>query len=231
MIFQSESGVTLAGGAGFDRATLDDALALAPDLVAADGGANHLATLGHTPRAVIGDLDSIQPALRRMLGTRVHHIPEQDSTDLDKCLHSVQAPHLLGLGFLGARLDHTVAAMASITRHGSARVILVGVEDVCVLCPPRLRLALPEGARVSLFPMGPVTGQSEGLEWPIDGIDFAPEARIGTSNRMVAEHLRLRVSAPRMLLMLDRAALPGLLDAVVKAPDWSRAETSCAGLM
>ena len=214
--------MTLAGGAGFDRVTLDEALALAPDLVAADAGANHLDALGHTPRAVFGDLDSIQPDLRHALGARVHHIPEQDSTDLDKCLRSVRAPHLLGLGFLGARLDHTVAAMTSITRHGSARVILVGAEDVCVLCPPKLRLALPRGTRVSLFPMGPVTGQSEGLEWPIDGINFAPEVRIGTSNRMAARHLRLRVSAPRMLLMLDRAALPGVLGAVLNAPDWSR---------
>jgi thiamine pyrophosphokinase len=76
------------------------------------------------------------------------------------------------------------------------------------------------GARVSLFPMGPVTGRSEGLEWPIDGLDFAPEGRIGTSNRMSATQLRLSLSAPRMMLMLDRAVLPALLDAVAQTPDW-----------
>lgn len=220
VVFQSESGVTLAGGAGFDRVALDAALALAPDPVAADGGANHLHALGHVPHAVIGDLDSIDPALRDSLAERVHHVPEQDSTDLDKCLRMVTAPVMVCVGFLGARLDHSVAAMSAVTRHGSSRVLLLGAEDVCILCPPDLSLALPMGARVSLFPMGPVTGRSEGLEWPIDGLDFAPEGRIGTSNRMSATQLRLSLSAPRMMLMLDRAVLPALLDAVAQTPDW-----------
>lgn len=221
VLFQSESGVTLAGGAGFDSATLAEAMALAPDLVAADGGANHLEALGQTPRAVIGDLDSIRPKLRCALGVRVHHIPDQDSTDLDKCLRSVTAPFMLCVGFLGARLDHTVAAMASLVRQGDTRVLLLGPEDICLLAPPELDLPLPKGARVSLFPMGPVAGQSRGLEWPIDGIDFAPEDRIGTSNRMAEDRLHLQLTAPLMLLMLARAALPDLLPAVLAAPGWT----------
>lgn len=220
VIFQSESGVTLVGGAGFARPALTNALALAPDLVAADGGANHLDALGYSPRAVIGDLDSIRPDLRASLGPRVHHIPEQDSTDLDKCLRSINAPFVLCVGFLGARLDHTVAALNSLARHGHARVLLLGDEDVCALAPPDLHLPLARGARVSLFPMGAVTGQSEGLEWPIDGIGFAPQDRIGTSNRMAADVLRLRVGAPRMVLMLERNTMPALLDALLKTPDW-----------
>ena len=220
VVFQSESGVTLVGGAGFPRGDLTEALALAPEIVAADGGANHLDAAGHTPRAVIGDLDSICPDLRRRLGAVVHHIPEQDSTDLDKCLRAIDAPFLLCLGFLGGRVDHTMAAMASITRHGSARVVLLGPDDVCVLCPPDLQVGLPVGTRVSLFPMGPVTGQSEGLEWPIDGLDFAPQGRIGTSNRLVTSRLRLRMDAPRMLVMLERASLSALLPALARSPDW-----------
>ena len=222
LIFQTLSGVTLAGGAGFDRETLDEALAFAPELVAADGGANQLHELGHIPRAVIGDLDSICPDLRARLGARVHHVPEQDSTDLDKCLRLVAAPLLIGLGFLGARTDHTLAAMTSLVRHGRARVLLLGAEDICLLAPPELHLPLAPGARVSLFPMGAVTGQSTGLEWPIDGLDFAPDARIGTSNRMSGDSLYLKVDAPRMILLLDRQWLPQLLAAITAAPDWSR---------
>jgi len=220
LIFQTQSGVTLAGGAGFDQPTLKEALALAPDLLAADGGANHLDDLGYTPLAVIGDLDSIQPALRDRLAARVFHIPEQDSTDLDKCLRSVGASFVLCVGFLGARLDHTVSAMTALVRHGRARVLLIGQEDICLLAPPDLHLPLPKGVRVSLFPMGPVTGQSTGLEWPIDGIAFSPDNRIGTSNRMAGEELTLTFSAPRMLLMLERANLGALLRAVLRAPDW-----------
>jgi hypothetical protein len=59
----------------------------------------------------------------------------------------VTAPVMVCVGFLGARLDHSVAAMSAVTRHGSSRVLLLGAEDVCILCPPDLSLALPMGAR------------------------------------------------------------------------------------
>jgi thiamine pyrophosphokinase len=203
-----------------DAETLATALALAPDLVAADGGANALDDLGHTPRAVIGDLDSIRPELRQRLGARVHHISEQDSTDLDKSLRSIDAPFVVGVGFLGARLDHTFAAMTALVQHGRARVVLIGPQDICLLVPPELHMPLEQGARVSLVPMGPVSGQSTGLEWPIDGIDFAPDGRIGTSNRMAGEDLSLEVSAPKMLLMLERHALSSVLAALRRARDW-----------
>ncbi|WP_296641283.1 thiamine diphosphokinase [Roseinatronobacter sp.] len=220
LVLQTQSGITLAGGAGFDGATLAEALALAPELVAADGGANHLDNLEQAPRAVIGDLDSIHPDLRAKLGARVHHVPEQDSTDLDKCLRYVRAPFLICLGFLGARTDHTLAAMNSLVRHKSARVLLVGTEDICLLAPPELEMPVARGARVSLFPMGPVAGRSTGLEWPIDGLAFAPDARIGTSNRMAGDRLHLTFDAPGMILMMERSTLQHLLPAVMQAPDW-----------
>ncbi len=37
-------------------------------VIAADGGANHLARIGVKPVAVIGDLDSIRPEVRAWLG-------------------------------------------------------------------------------------------------------------------------------------------------------------------
>jgi len=191
---------------------------------AADGGADTLDALGHTPQAVIGDLDSITPALRARLGARVHPVPEQDSTDLDKCLRLIAAPMVLGLGFLGARLDHTVAALTSLVGHGRARVVLLGPEDLCFLAPPVLELALPPGARVSLYPMGPVTGRSDGLEWPIDGLTLTPAGRIGTSNRVRAAPLRLHADAPHLLVMLAAEHCDAVLDALAQTPDWPAAQ-------
>jgi glutamate-ammonia-ligase adenylyltransferase len=73
-------------------------------------------------------------------------------------------------------------------------------------------LALPRGTRLSLFPMGPVQGDSEGLRWPLAGLDFAPDGMIGTSNE-VSGAVRLRMHAPKMLVILPvrylQAALHG----------------------
>ncbi|MBM3613497.1 MAG: thiamine pyrophosphokinase, partial [Alphaproteobacteria bacterium] len=109
-IISSDQGVTLAGGAPFGGALLRAALGLAPRLVAADGGADRLLRLGHMPEVAIGDFDSISAAARAALGPdRLHHIPEQDTTDFDKALRSVAAPFVVGLGFSGARIDHGLA--------------------------------------------------------------------------------------------------------------------------
>jgi thiamine pyrophosphokinase len=216
------SAVTLVGGGIVNRRDLDLSLSLAPRLVAADGGANRAASLGHLPEQVIGDLDSIAPDLRARLGDRVLHVPEQDSTDLDKCLSRIRAPFVLGLGFDGARLDHTLAAMTSLTRHGSARVLLLAAEDIVFLAPPRLHLGLDVGERVSLFPMGQVAGRSTGLHWPIEGIPFTPEALVGTSNRASAPEVTLHSDRPAMLVLLERARLTDALSAVLAVPDWQK---------
>lgn len=212
--------VTLVGGGALSGDDLDRALGLAPVLVAADGGANRSRALGHLPARVIGDLDSLDPVLRAELGARVIHVPDQDSTDFDKCLARIAAPLVIGLGFDGARLDHTLAAMTSLVWHGRARVVLLCAEDICFLAPPQIRLTLEPGARVSLFPMAPVTGRSVGLHWPIDGLEFSPDATIGTSNRADQAQVDLAFDAPGMLVLLERRYLEQVVALLPEGPDW-----------
>lgn len=230
-ILISEAGVTLAGGAPFGAGLLRDALALAPRLVAADGGADRLLRLGHAPEAVIGDIDSLSRAGRARLGPeRVFAIAEQDSTDFDKALRNIAAPFVLGLGFAGARLDHGLAVFSVLARHPQRRVVVIGGQDLVFLAPPEVRLRLPRGTRLSLFPLAAVRGRSEGLHWPIEGIGFHPIGPIGTSNRTDAPEVRLQFDAPHMLVILPRAhlraALAGLLgrDADLPGPPPARGE-------
>lgn len=219
-IVDSSAPVLLVGGGECPRAALIDALAVTKTVVAADGGAAHCLELGRVPDAVIGDMDSLDPDLAARLPEGVlHRITEQDSTDFDKCLRMVQAPLVLGHGFLGARLDHQLAAMTVLVRRADRLCVLVGAEDVVCVAPPRLALDLPLGARVSLFPMAPVTGRSTGLRWPIDGIGFAPGGRVGTSNE-VSGPVSLEMDGPEMLLILPVACLNALLAGLAEAPRW-----------
>ncbi len=217
-IVRATETITLIGGGPTDAATLAQALALGPRLVAADGGAGAALAAGHLPEAVIGDMDSLTPADRARLpdGT-VHQIDEQDSTDFDKCLRAITAPLILGVGFTGARLDHQLASYNSLVRHYRQRCILIGPEEIVLLAPPSLRLDLPAGAVVSLFPLGAVEASSEGLQWPVGGLCFAPDGQIGTSNRATGP-IWLAVTAPKMLLILPRAALEPLVVALLARP-------------
>lgn len=215
-ILQFESYVTLLGAGECAASDLAQALELAPVLVAADGGADRALRAGLVPDAVIGDLDSISDQARdRIPADRLIHISEQDSTDFDKALRSVGAPLVLALGMLGPRADHMLAGLNVLVGHPDRRCILVSHSDVVFLAPPRLDLTLPPGARVSLFPMAPVRGTSTGLDWPIDGLEFRPGDRIGTSNRCTDGQVSLTFESPVMLVLLDRAELGAAIAALV----------------
>jgi thiamine pyrophosphokinase len=217
-IVQTTRGITLAGGGPFGRRDLGLCLARAPIAVAADGGADGLLRLGVEPIAVIGDFDSISGAARaRIPEERQHVVPEQATTDFDKALRAVVAPFVLALGFAGARLDHGLAAMNTLVSHPDRRCILLGPADIAFAAPPRLELALVPGDPLSLFPMGPVTGRSEGLEWPIAGLSFSPAGQIGTSNRVVARQVVLEFDVPGMLVILPRRRLDAAIRSLVPA--------------
>lgn len=213
-IVQSPDGVTLVGGGPVSKAEFRLAIARAPRIVAADGGADRALAAGYVPEAVVGDFDSISDAAKARLGEgRLFPIPEQMTTDFDKVLRSVDSPFTLALGFAGARVDHGLAVFNSLVRHAARRCLVIGPRDVIFHAPPSLDLALKPGDRFSLFPMQPVTGQSRGLEWPIDGLDFAPHTMIGTSNRVTAPRVSLRMDGPGMLVILPR----GRLDAALRS--------------
>ncbi len=213
-IVQTIHGVTLAGGGPFGRRDLALCLARAPVVVAADGGADRLLRLNVLPEAVIGDFDSLSAKARAAIPLdRQHPMAEQLTTDFDKALRSINAPLILALGFAGARLDHGLAAMNTLVQRAAQRCILIGPQDVAFAAPPRIELSLTPGEPLSLFPMGPVTGSSTGLEWPIVGISFAPDGTTGTSNRVVARRVALEFDRPGMLVILPRRRL----DAAIKA--------------
>ncbi|MGY6634019.1 MAG: thiamine diphosphokinase [Alkalilacustris sp.] len=217
-ILQADCGVTLVGGGELAPGDLARALARAPRLVAADGGADRALAAGHMPEMVIGDLDSLSPEGRSQVGPqRIAHIPEQDTTDFDKALRSIAAPFVLAVGFTGARVDHMLGAFNVLARHPDRRCLVLGAQDVCFLAPCDLALRLVPGTRLSLFPMGPVTGRSTGLHWPVDGIDFAPGGVTGISNRVSAPEVRLSFSASRMLVLLPASALDAALAGLARS--------------
>ena len=215
VIVQSTDGVTLAGGGRFSAKLLTIARNLAPRLVAADGGADRLLAYGAEPEAVIGDFDSISTKAQARLAGRLFPIREQLTTDFDKALRSVEAPFVLGLGFAGQRLDHELAVLNGLVRYPGKRCLILGGTDVTFLAPRVLELDLPKGSRLSLFPMGPVAGESEGLRWPLQGIRFAPAGVIGTSNE-VSGRVKLRFSADLMLVILPLSAVGAALDGVLR---------------
>ncbi|MFD3191367.1 thiamine diphosphokinase [Sedimentitalea sp. HM32M-2] len=213
----SQYPVTLVGGGEIGPQDLALALDHAPMLVAADGGAAHALRAGHVPAAVIGDFDSLRRADRdRMPPDRLFQVDEQDSTDFDKALGNIAAPLVLAVGFLGARLDHQLAAFSTLLRFADRPCVLIGPQEIVFHVPAALRVDLAAGDVVSLFPLAPVSGRSQGLEWPIDGLCLRPGGRIGTSNRATGP-VQLLIEGAGLLAIVPRRALPAVT-AALSAP-------------
>lgn len=196
-ILTFDQGVTLVGGGPASISMLAEAMSLAPYLVAADGGANHLVGTELIPSAIIGDLDSLEGTddWRKRLGPRLINVTEQDSTDFEKCLAHIDAPFFVCVGFLGDRQDHGLAALHALI-NDARPIVLLGADDVAFAPHDEVRLTLPVGERVSIFPLRRVEASGgSGLIFPVDGLVMEAGAQIGTSNQ---------TSAPAQSFAFDR---------------------------
>lgn len=215
-IISAAGPVVLVGGGPIPPGALDREIARGGPVVAADGGAGAVLEAGHLPDAVIGDMDSIAPSVRQQLSPEtLHAVTEQESTDFEKCLRRIEAPLVLGLGFLGGRTDHTLAALSCLVR-APRPVLLLGSDALAFAAPRDLRLSLRPGTWVSLFPLAPVRGRSTGLRWAIDGIDFRPAGPVGTSNEATGP-VRISMEGPGMVVLLPPEAREAAMEALAAA--------------
>ncbi|HRO15173.1 MAG TPA: thiamine diphosphokinase [Paracoccus sp. (in: a-proteobacteria)] len=217
-VLRSAQGVTLIGGGAIARADMAEALALAPAVMAADGGADRALGFGVIPDAVVGDFDSLSDAARAAIPPdRLHPVAEQETTDFAKCLLRVRAPFVLGLGFTGPRADHLLSCLTTLVAIRTPPCLLLSETDVILAAPPRLALNLPPGTRLSLYPLGQVRGRSTGLRWPLDGLTLAPWGQVGTSNEVTGP-VALDLDGP-CILILPRVQLGAALTALgIEAP-------------
>ncbi len=220
IIVRTSKNVTLLGAGEASKALLATALKFAPYLVAADGGAEMALNCGETPKKVIGDFDSLSRAtLAQIPVERQHKITEQDSTDFEKCLSRIVSPLILGVGFLGGRVDHQLAAFHALVRNTISPCVLIGEHDLVFHLAGSIELDLKPGSRISLFPMRSVQGCSSGIKWPTKGIEFSPDKKIGTSNQVLDGPVQLNFPDPGMLVILPPEALIPVVHALLARSD------------
>jgi len=179
-------------------------------IVAADGAAGWLVAHGRPPGLLVGDMDSVDPAILARLtagGCRlVRHPAHKDETDTELALHeavALGARRITILGALGGRIDHAVANITLLLMPE-----LEGIETVIFDGRSRLFLirqaAAIEGHTddvLSLIPLGgDVEGiVTEGLEYPLRDETLALGLARGVSNVLVQD--TARVSLRRGVLL------------------------------
>ena len=175
--------------------------ASAQPLLAADGGANHLARLGLRPTAVLGDLDSVSPDTRAWLGEDcMVDRPDQDRTDLDKALEyafdELGIKNLTVLAALGGRTDHDLGNLGLLARLAMGERLIFEAADQTVLAiASEISLAAIPGETWSFWTFDPAVRVTvEGVRWPIAGAALDASNRPSISNEAIAEEVRICAS-------------------------------------
>ena len=221
MYYSTQKKLLIVGGADFSEELFKEVYDNEIPIIAADGGVNFLTEKNISPELVIGDLDSVsKQKIQNIEPEKIIRISEQDSTDLEKVLFNTQSPLTIGIGFLGAQIDHELAALSALVKFSHKKIIFIGEHDIVFLVPPSFSLRSFNGMRVSLYPLDEVKVHSDGLKWATDGLTMKPTGQLGTSNKAIGKSIHLAPDKPNLLLILPKTVLNEAISQLELAQSW-----------
>ena len=201
--------------AGGDRPRTGDLeLARHFDLViAADSGLEHARALGVPVDVVVGDLDSVDPAVLDAAvadGVTVERHPSaKDATDLELALDAAvdrDATEVLVVGVGGGRLDHflgNVLLLAS-PRYRHVHVVARIADASATVVHERVELSGTPGAMCSLLPLGgsAVGVVTDGLRYPLRRETLPAGTTRGVSNEFLGARATVAVDDGVLLAVI-----------------------------
>ena len=175
-------------------------------VVCCDGAANRFVAEGGVPTAIIGDGDSLAPAVREAFADAIIHVAEQETNDLTKAVSyaaSMGAIEICILGATGLRECHTLGNISLLMHYRRQNLHVRMLTDHAEIIPCSGRTTMPSfpGQQVSIVNFNATNFSSEGLKYPI--YDFK-EWWQGTLNESLAPVITITAQGD-YLLILDYA--------------------------
>ena len=190
-------------------------LAGAELIIAADGGAKHLAALGVNPDVIIGDMDSLDAdtGWNGEGAVRIPHSPAKDRSDAELAVdyafdHGCDQVTLMAA--VGKRLDHTLGNVALVATYPGRVAILDGDSTlVAVDGTKKCMLHGSPGTAVSIISYSPaqVRVRTRGLKYPLSNEPLAFPTR-GLSNELSETEACLCVSGGILLVCIQNGRPP-----------------------
>ena len=162
-------------------------------MIGVDSGANALRLHDIITDLVIGDLDSISELASFPQTTDTIKVSEQQTTDFEKALYTIDAPLFICFGFWGDRLDHCLSALHVLTKYrGQKRVLLIDQADLIFTPQKTLEMEIGIKSRFSIYPLKTTNFlTSSGFLYPLDGLTFEAGKLMSTSNETTQSRILL----------------------------------------
>ena len=178
-------------------------------LTCCDGAVNKLRRYtDRLPDAVIGDLDSVSPALKDLLAGRIQHFTDQETNDLTKTftyLHSrygKQAITLLGAS--GGREDHLLANLALLPTYAPLVKDLVMLTDegyfLLITEPSTIDVLI--GQQISIFNFQRTPISLGGVRWPLVETTL-PALWCGSLNCAIENQITVHTTSPILIYLAN----------------------------
>ncbi len=217
-LIDGQTALALLAGQPPQTERLLAAVAAAPFVAAADGGAATALAAGRTPDLLIGDFDSLAAehlvACRRQ-GSDIVTLPvAKDVTDGEFLLTTLFERgwrDILALGALGGRVDQLLANIACAEELAKRGAKVVLAHDDALLCPlyagaepVELAVCGFAGRTFSLLPLTAECRLVElaGFEYPLCG-PLRRGQTLGVSNVVRADEAKVRLTAGSVLVCIN----------------------------
>ena len=178
-------------------------------LICCDGAVNKLRRYTSLlPDAVVGDLDSVSPALKDLLGQRIHRFSDQDTNDLTKTMNFVHRSMgrraITLLGASGGREDHILANLALLSSYAPLvdELIMLTDEGYFILITEPAEVEVLVGQQVSVFDFLGKPISLTGVRWPLEQ-HLLPQLWCGSLNCATEKTIHLTVDHPVLLYLAN----------------------------
>jgi len=176
-------------------------------IICCDGAAETLLEHGFEPHHIVGDLDSISPALKQRYNHCLYHDTDQETNDLTKAVHFCverKWNEITILGATGKREDHSLGNISLLADYAElARVQLITDFGVFVPLLKSGRFESFAGQQVSIFSLTTDTVFTfRGLKYPMEKQTISSWWQ-GTLNEALGNEFIIEMDRGRALIFRD----------------------------
>jgi thiamine pyrophosphokinase len=180
-------------------------------IIAADGAADTLLSLGIKPDVVIGDMDGIRSdTLAGLPEGAVVREEDHESTDFQKALRYAKdaagARTVAVLAYEGSRVDHMLSGIFYASAFAELKVRFVGSKaQGHILHMGTHRLGAEVGIRLSIRPLrDALIPNATGLKYTLNGRTLSIGGKDGISNVAVSAEVSLNIADGTVIAFVQR---------------------------